>query len=227
MGVDWTWRIPLNAEPPVSTAEVRAVLGMSKEIDRAAAVDRWLDPDGFRERLKNVSDEDLPVLYEQVKSIADRAWQCQALVVAEMMKRSRYGERTAEAVKEELGLSSVRSVQYRAKIGEMLADPDCASAGVILQGPTWWRLATEASDPKAALLHAAEQKASDPGYSTRQFEATIRQHSDLTVSRIVLVCNGTEADMKAADRLHRQYNAIVEMRNAVDSAPFGIYNNAR
>jgi hypothetical protein len=104
----------------------------------------------------------------------------------------------------------------------MLTDPECAGACVILSQSSWWKIASEADDPKAAILLAADRKAADPNYSTRQFEATVRDHAELTVTR------------KAAARLRRQYNAIVDVCDddgqlfaisepplAIDMAPSG------
>lgn len=191
-------------------------------VDRAAAADIWLDPDSMIARLREAPDDDLPRLYGLFRSIRERAWQCQALVVAEMMSRARHGDGTGEAIRESLGFRSLRTVQYKAAVGRLLQDPDCTGATVALDGPTWWRIAAQAEDPKAAILHAADEKARDPSYSTRQFEAEMRLRCPLTIERIILVCRGNEADRRAGERLGRQYGAAVELREPTgETVAFG------
>jgi hypothetical protein len=170
-----------------------------------------------------VPDELLPALYELFRSIRERAWKAQCLVVAEMMRRSRYGDRKAEAVREALGLGSVRTVQYRAVIGELLTDPDVAATIPVLNGETWYRIGSDALDPKAAIIHAANCKAADPGYSTRQFAAEVRGETPLSVTLIVLVATLSDSDQRLAERLHRTYNVPVEVREDVAGPAVAAY----
>lgn len=191
--------------------------------EQVAAIDVYMDNETLERRLHDVPSELLPALYEMFRSIRERAWQAQCLVVTEMMRRSRYGDRKAEAVREALGLGSVRTVQYRAAIGELLTDPEVAATIPVLNGETWYRIGSDAPDPKAALIHAADRKAADPGYSTRQFAAEVRGETPLSVTLIVLVGTASDSDQRLAERLHRAYNVPVEVREDVAGPAVAAY----
>jgi len=206
----------------VSDATVRDC-AVSELVVAVAAIDRALDTEAMEQHLKGVPDDDLPVLYETFRSVHERSWQCQCLVVTEMMRRVRWGEGRAESVREALGMGSVRTVQYRAAVGAMLTDPEVQSAVPVLGGETWFRIATDSPDPKAAIVMAADRKAADPGYSTRQFAAEVRGQDPPTIERIVLVGEDTGANVRLAERLARSYNVRVEIREVLSAPPLGAY----
>ena len=192
-------------------------------VEQVAAIDVYLDDETLERRLHDVPDELLPSLYELFRSVRERSWKAQCLVVAEMMRRRRYGDRRAEAVREALGLGSVRTVQYRAAVGTLLADPEIQATEPVLNGETWFRIASDAPDPKAAIIHAADRKAADPGYSTRQFAAEVRGETPLSVTLIVLVATLSDSDQRLAERLHRTYNVPVEVREDVAGPAVAAY----
>ncbi len=178
-------------------------------LDAHTMLQRFLDPDTFRSRIGSVPTDQLAVLYSTLHDIRENAWQCQCILVGELLRRAARGDRAADAIADELGVSR-REVYYKAKIAdELLSDPDCASAVTQLPGQTWARIAVETSDPKAAYLEAARRKVEDPSFSTREFAAVARSAAPTTITRIILECDGTAADHIIGQQIEREYRRPV------------------
>lgn len=185
--------------------------------DTATAVANWLEPENVTPLLKDAPNEVLQELYGALIRVRESAWQVQCLIVAELMERAKYGDHTAENVAAQLNMKT-STVYYRQRVAELLKDPEVREVGNVLTGETWYRIATQAEKPKEALLMAADRKAADPTYSTRQFQAESRGKAPHTISTIVLVCQKNETDRAIARALEREYGVSVQLQSVLEGA---------
>ena len=188
----------------------------------ATAVEAWSDPANMSERLKERPTEELVYLYSSLVNIRKNAWVAQSLIIAEVKRRSTYGNNDVRNAAAILGIS-VSTAYNRALQAELVKDPDLESLTTVLPEESWWTVAAHTDEPKRWIQHAAERRADDQGYSIRRFKAEIAMDAKgpeqvTTMQAIVVVYNGqalTPADERLARQIDREYGVPVYALNSL------------
>ena len=119
--------------------------------------------------LPQLSDEQLKLLYEYFTSIGQSSWRVQCAIIAEAQSRKKFGEGTVEAIAKEFGIGRAQAFRDARIYKTFLAEGDQYS----LESKTYFSLALDAEDPKAAIEYA-DSKKQEGYFSTREFKRYLK-----------------------------------------------------
>lgn len=122
------------------------------------------------EVIPHLSDEQLTLLYHYLDTIGKNSWRAQCAVIAEAQNRAHHGSAAVEAMAREFGVSRGQAFKDAKIYNLLLAGGQTWAIGE----KTYYQIAIEAPDPRAALSHAEEQVLALGRYTTREFQRYIK-----------------------------------------------------